>query len=124
MSIRSLINKVGYLASERYQRKYIAQANKDEYVIPEELLDSTCGSIATLFGNPILLRPYSEQQLASLRRFYDVVKYAHSQISFETETWVNIVENNKEWSQMRTAAKEIMAILGGDLKEWEDLNLP
>ena len=124
MSIRMLIKAVGYLASDRYQRKYIAQATKDEYVVPEELLVSTCGAIESYFRNPILLRQYSIQQLAALRHFYDIVKYTYSQISFDNEAWDSIVENNKEWSQMRAAAKEFMVILGGNLMQWEEVNVP
>lgn len=116
-----LSKELACLASAKYQHKYISHGTKNEYVLPEELLDVVQGTISTILANETLSKAYSQQQLVALHRFAAIAKSAYEAIPFEKDIGaIEIVESNEDWKKVRDAAGRCLITLEIDIKDWEE----
>jgi len=96
------------LASLKAQEKYIIGASKDEYYVPDELLEQASSSLIL------------EDQTGSVKylkkKIDDLVfpgRYSAHELVHECQPWV----------ELREVTKAYLKEIGFDLKEWEENEL-
>ena len=105
------------LASVEYQRRYVVQGTKDEYVLPGDLVGDA-ESVASLALERTAL---SEREREALELFLRVVKSksegVESALTDRTTTNMELIEDNSDWRTVRAAAMNCLAELGMRIQE-------
>jgi hypothetical protein len=117
---RRIEESLARLASRSYQRRFISEATLDEYVLPDEMLDSAASILETTLNSKTLSRSFSEAELRSmeeaLARFRDLQK----DIRFDDPEFS--VERDQGWVVVREVANDCLSVLRLDLERWEAEN--
>jgi hypothetical protein len=101
------------LASLAIQEKYIVNWTKDEYLLPEELLNI---AINVLFEQKTIKIPESKT--------LEEVKEAIRACDFpEGMSGHDIVSGHKPWIKVRATSERYLSEIGFDLKKWEEHEL-
>ena len=125
----SLLETVAYLASLKVQEKYIIGGTKDEYIVPEDLLDDYLSEVEFFkfekFPNRIgwLKAKAGEKAAKLIEELYSDIKA--SGLFLEKYTHANIAELIKEdpvWINLRESSRKILELCSFDLKSWEKEN--
>ena len=100
-----LLKGLAQLASRNYQYNYIVNGTKDEYVVPEELLDTVRGRIAEALRDSSGLSQQQHDHLAALdtlaKKAYDAV------FDYNRDSLSTMVDSD-EWSAMRELANRLL----------------
>ena len=115
---KSLLKGLAQMASRTYQYDYIVNGTQDEYVVPEELLDTVRAKISEALRNPSELNQHQYDCLTTLdalaKTAYDVV------FDYDRDSLSTLVDSN-EWSAMRDLANRCLRDFGIQERELENL---
>lgn len=115
-----IINEIARIASQKYQYDYVLHGTKDDYALPEEMIDTVRGTISTVMANPTLLKSLSDSQVEALRRFDDVAAAAYAKLPWYSVTTAAMLLEKREWQELRKAAEECLGEFSVNVEEWED----
>lgn len=105
-----LIELLQDLASIDFQRKYIVNGTKDEYLLPQDLLSD----IENATGDHLQREPYrknlSKAECELLEKLYSELQKPelHKAIHSDHVTNAELIEENPYWARIRDVAKEIL----------------
>lgn len=117
--MKKLINEIARLASQKYQNDFILNGTKDSYVLPEEMIDTMCGTISTILGNEILRRSLSIHQMDAIKKLDAEASEAASKLPWALITKAGEVLERPEWIQIRQSAKECLQAFSVTVEDWE-----
>jgi hypothetical protein len=109
------------LASVAYQTKYIIPGTSEEYVLPEELLDSACSIIETTLKSKILIKSLKGDEARELSILLTTLRGLQGDIPLDDPTVSNydLILTNPSWLKARNLAQEALEVLGCNLADWE-----
>lgn len=114
MNTTTALRLLGPLASLVYQRRYIVEGTVDGYIGPDDLINN---------GDNFINYPGIGEtaKLPSVQEFSRILTEAAQTIPFDDPMFTNwmLVEHNPEWDKLRSAARNVLLELGGDIGEWE-----
>ena len=102
-----ICRKLADLASERIQHRFIRDATKDAYLLPEEAVENADQAIRIARRSTTL----SEEQRQAVEEFAAVFEASEPDFSP-----MEFYDTDPEWIKIRTAAVECLAKLGFDLR--------
>jgi hypothetical protein len=113
------------LASAPYQMKYIVHGTSEEYVLPEDLIDSASSIIQTTLSSSILRKSLSQSEQQELFALLTRLRELEKKIPFNDESVSNydLVQNNPFWGEARSRSKEFLEAAGWNLRDWERQNV-
>jgi len=114
-----IINEIARLASQKYQYDFVLNGTKDDYAVPEEMIDTVRGTISTVLGNAILLNTLSNSQADALRRFDAEAARAFSMLPWNSDATAKQILERSEWTELRRAAEDCLQEFSVDVQEWE-----
>jgi hypothetical protein len=121
-TMRNRLSKaLSRLASTDYQRRYVLEATKDEYVLPEELVeDAESASQLALERSDL-----SDRERQALKLFLEAAR-SESAILFSAPTSPTaskrgLIEASPSWQVVRKAAEECLERLELSIMATEDL---
>src|SRR5207244_3414798 len=89
----------------------------DEYVLPEELVESACSLVRLVLRGPEILRGrLTRNEIESLEVFLANVERIDIPSGLSAQ---QLIETNESWCAMRREASECLERLGISLSEWE-----
>jgi hypothetical protein len=98
-----------YLASRELQDRYIVHGTKDEYLIPEELIEDALGFVEEVAagrrGGQL-----TETQRSVVNEFGDVLRAKGAAFNAELSA-AELVQNDPNWAMIRAAAQRVVAAL-------------
>jgi hypothetical protein len=105
-----LIQSLRDVASIEFQRKYIVNGTKDEYILPQDLLSSLENRIADHLDRDSYRRDLSDLECKLLQALRTELQNPelYEAINSRDMTNFKLVEENPEWARIREAAKEIL----------------
>ena len=103
------------LASISSQRRYISHATKDEYLLPEELLDNAHDCIRRMRTLPSAHGALSD---AAVQAILDLEPLLLS-VTNEVMKSERLVDGEPTWRALREHAARCLEAMGFDLAEWE-----
>jgi hypothetical protein len=109
------------LASVAYQTKYIIHGTAEEYVLPDELLDSACSIIETTLNSTVLSKSLSQYEVQELSTLLTKLRKLQQQIPFNQAGVSNyeLVQKNPSWLEASNLARRGLEMMGYDLSECE-----
>ena len=114
----TISKRLAPLASLAAQRRYIVQATRDEYLVPEELLKDAHDVIRLVRTMPAArdaLSASAVQTILDLDGMLDAADGA-AQSAQSTE---QLVERDAAWRAVREHVTRCLDMVGFDLAEWE-----
>ncbi len=114
-----IINELARIASEKYQYAYVLHGTKDEYAVPEQMIDTVRGTISTVMANPTISSSLSDSQVEALKRFDGVAAAAYAQLPWHSVTTSRMILKRPEWQKLREAAAMCLRDFSVDVQEWE-----
>ncbi len=119
--MRKTIEKcLARLASRRYQHRFIVEATADEYVLPEEMLDSTSSLLETTLQSKVLSRSFSADERRCLEEALTRFRGLQGEIAFDDSEFS--VECDQSWLAVVEIANRCLGVLGFNLRQWETEN--
>jgi hypothetical protein len=122
----NIVNEIGWrlgvLASLAAQERYMVNATKDNYLLPDEALNHAQDVVDALdnSSSPSTLRGMDPDTAAAVRRFSLVWDTQAQQIDALLEIpWEELVRRNDAWRELRAAAQTCLNDIGFDLTQWE-----
>lgn len=105
------------LASLRVQEQYIVHGTKDEYLLPEELLDHALDITRLIEMFP---HETSSAERAALAQFSNALEAELKAIALGPGiTAETLVYRDPAWAKVREAARKCLEAVGFDLWRWE-----
>lgn len=122
--MKRIFDILARLASLLYQKKFIVSGARDEYVLPDQLLDEVIAYMNTTLSNPKLSGSFHDKQLEELADLLQELKRLSGQIPFNDELVTNeeLVLRNQYWIDVRNLVSEFLRKSEFDLKAWEKIN--
>jgi hypothetical protein len=116
-----LLNDVSMLASRRFQERYVVNGTKEQYAIPEEILEAALSSARTALGQKSPNSALSATEANAAIEFIADTSDAVSNLDLHDFVVTNnqLIEQDERWAAARTAAGRLLAAFGYDLAEWE-----
>ncbi len=106
------------MASRTYQYEYIVNGTQDEYVVPEEMVDTVRTSILEALRNAT---GFTEVQIGLLTEMEELTKSAYDVIfDYDRNSLSTMIDSN-EWSAMRKLASRCLCDLGIQERDMEEL---
>lgn len=118
---RRIEENLARLASRAYQRRFINEATADEYVLPDEMLDSTSSLLEATLQSAILSRSFGDAERRCVEETLTGFRHLQKQIQFDDPEFS--VERDQDWMAVREMATQCLGILGFDLEHWEAKNV-
>ena len=116
MLSKYFLHSVAYLASEKMQEKYMVHATKDNYLLPEELLNDAFSAVERVkIGAEYSL---SKPELKAAVEFGKTLE-RESNLLADDVPWDELVKHNEQWASIRKAAQDCLSKLDFDLEAWE-----
>ncbi len=129
IAYRNLLETLSYLASVKVQEKYIIGGTKDEYIVPDDLLEDFLSEVEFFkfekFPNRInwLKSKASEKALESIEELYYEIKANDSFLEKYThESISNLIKSDPAWLKLRDSSAHILSLCKFDLESWEKEN--
>ncbi len=123
MSISQEIGeRLGVLASRAAQEHYMANASKDEYLLPVEAINDAADVVNALNGvSPLsALRNIDPCTRIAVQEFANVWYTEENQINGLLELpWNELCLRNESWQTLHNAAQHCLSEIGFDLAKWE-----
>jgi hypothetical protein len=108
-----LLKQLEPLASLEQQEQLIIHGTKDEYILPEELLDCVAHSTALALSKPREETGLTSEELEVIRQFDVVLKWEAKDLDLNAWSNEDLVRRCSEWAEIRAAAGECLAALRG-----------
>ena len=115
---QTISKRLAPLASLAAQRRYIVHATRDEYLVPEQLLndaDDVIRQVRTMAAARDSLPPAAVQSVLGLEGLIDAADRAVQSTSSSEE----LVERDGAWRAVREHVARCLDAMGFDLREWE-----
>lgn len=124
MTKSRLKKRIGQMASITYQERWVVNGTADEYVLLDELVETTIYEAKRQATHPATCGQYSEHERDALIRFCDRVDALYGLIPWRDPkvSIADIVERNEAMRQIRDAANQCLRELGVSFTEHELLN--
>ena len=121
----STMHIIGALASHAYQEKYILHGTREEYELPDEMIEDAVSLLRRAMKGPSHETGFAEAQRAPLAEFLEVLEAESSQLVIDYSRMNNddVINRNSHWSAIRDGARHCLEALGVTLKAWEAENL-
>lgn len=112
--MKKLLSSLATIASVEYQKKYIINGTKDEYLLPEDIFEEAVGSLRVVLGNEILNQKYSLEQKQKMQNLFELMKELGPKIPFNDEKVSNedLVLRNNHWVRIRSEVILLLHELG------------
>ena len=113
MSREYFIARLSPMASIGYQQRYGLKASKDDYLLPDEVLEGVGECIRAVTSgaeSSASLSPMEKESIRSLDALYRGLGTPRS--------WMDAV-SSPQWILLRDAAAKVLAIMGFDIASWE-----
>jgi hypothetical protein len=109
------------LASVEFQRKYIVGATKDEYVLPEDILETIASCLHRLLELNYGQNEFSAQEIGLIGEFRAMLNSLDIGSALKDASISNreLVEHNRAWIALREKAGSCLAAMGFGISEWE-----
>jgi hypothetical protein len=111
----AITERLAHLASLNIQRRYIIDATRDEYLLPEELIDDAHAVVRQIRTKPEALSAPAATAILALQPLLDAVVFPSGRDGLR-----HLVEDDTAWRAAREQAARCLDILGFDLVGWEE----
>jgi len=108
-----------YLASVEMQNKYMIHATKDNYLLPEDLLEDVSSFVVAVEQHLPWTVSLMGPERQAVIEFGGVLNKESDLLELDEIPWDELVSNNEHWANIREAAQECLVALGFDLGAWE-----
>lgn len=108
-----LIQALSRLASTAYQEAYMVYGSKDEYVVPEDLIEDVA-SLCRQAQKPDFVTDFEASQVLAMSAMLSVIAL-HGPRLFSraiTTTADRLVREDRDWAAIRQAATECLVRFG------------
>lgn len=121
MTRERLEKRIGQMASIAYQERWVVNGTVDEYVLLDELIETTIYEAKRQATHPATRGQYSEKKREALVRFHDRVDALYGLIPWRDPKVpiADIVERHETMQQIRDAASDCLLTLGALFTEEE-----
>ena len=125
----NLIETLAYLASEKAQERYIVGGTKEEYIVPDDLLEDLITQVEFFkFRNESLRMERLRSKLGEdgLKKLESLLAYIDEHETF-LERYTNqdlaeLVRSDVVWLDIRYRAAQILGRVQFDMEAWESKN--
>jgi len=116
-----LLDDVSILASRRFQERYVVNGTKEQYAIPEEILEAALSSARAALDQKSPNSALSATEANAVIKFIADAGDAVSSLDLQDVAVTNkqLIEQDERWAAARTAAGLLLEALGSDLAERE-----
>jgi len=114
MTKNLILKRIAQISSLDYQKRWILNGNKEEYVLLDELLDTTTYAAQHRATHPVLSQNLSIAERKALSQFCDRVNALSEQISWNDPnvSMSQIIESNAAMRGIREAAALCLQAFG------------
>jgi hypothetical protein len=114
ISSKRLLKNVALIGSLNYQRRWCVHGTSSEYVLLNELIETTIYAAKHKATHPILSKNLSESEKAILIDFHDRVDELFEEVPWSdpSVSIEEIVENNEAMKRIRQVANDCLRKLG------------
>jgi hypothetical protein len=114
MQKATLVKRIAQLGSLEYQKRCVVEGTAAEYVLLDELIETTIYASQHHATHPTLREALSPQQRDALIHFHDRVDALYGLIPWRDPdvSIADIVERSRTMRQIRDAANECLGALG------------
>jgi hypothetical protein len=110
----AITERLAHLASLDIQRRFIIHATRDEYLLPEELLEDASAVVQQIRMQPQTISALAVAAILALQPLLDAVVLPPDRNDLH-----HLVEDDSAWRAAREQAARCLDILGFDLVAWE-----
>ena len=114
----SISKRLAPLASLAAQRRYIVQATRDEYLVPEELLNDADDVIRQVRTMPAVRDALPASAVQAILDLDDLLDAADDAAQ-SPQSSEQLVEHDAAWQAVREHVARCLDMVGFDLAEWE-----
>jgi hypothetical protein len=111
--------RLANLASQLMQERYIANATKDEYLLPEEVLEDACWVLRLVESGSPIVASLSAEAKAEILALAPLLEQEAAQGVVESCTSPQALLENPVWCSLRRQAAACLEALQFDLPAWE-----
>jgi len=111
MMRKRLYEALSDLASLDFQMKYCVNATPEEYMLPEEMVESAISTIETVLSSDKQRTSYGDSELEALRGFIKLAKERFEALDIANQSVQNLILRDSNWSGIRQAAATCLAHL-------------
>jgi hypothetical protein len=118
----SVAQSLAALASLELQRRYIVHATRDEYYVPEELLEEAYDVVRRIREQSSIRESISDQaatEILALEPLLDSAVEELEAMTLENYNPEQLVERAASWRFAREQARRCLELLGFDLAQFE-----
>jgi len=126
---KGLLETLAYLASLQVQEKHIIGGTKEEYIVPDDLLEDYLSEVeffksAKFPNRDGWLKSRAGEKAAKLiEELYSDVKVSGSFLEKYTHAYIaELIKADPVWIRLRDSSKKILTLCGFDLESWEKEN--
>jgi len=114
---KRLLEGLSLVASRELQMKMIAEGTTNNYLVPEDLIDSVRTDAERLLSHSHGLM---DRQRDSIRTFLQLAELAYAETLEHGSADLHELIDGREWARMRAAAKDCLDKLNGHTKQAAD----
>ena len=116
-----LLDDVSILASRHFQERYVVNGTKEQYAIPEEILEAALSSARAALDQKSPNSALSATEANAVIKFIADASDAVSNLDLHDIAVTNkqLIEQDERWETARSAAGRLLGALGSNLTEWE-----
>lgn len=92
------------LASLEFQTKYCVNGTKEEYMLPEEMVEDAISAIETIISSDTIRSGYSGSEVEALREFLKVAKERFEVLDISGQSIESLILRDDNWRAIRQAA--------------------
>ncbi|MEW8041044.1 MAG: hypothetical protein AB2777_16005 [Candidatus Thiodiazotropha endolucinida] len=111
-----LLQALARLASQKYQEAYILNATKDEYVLPEDLVEDVA-SLCALASRDQYYKKFTEEELNALDDMACFIGQHGKRLfaNFVDPDTSSLIYKNEDWESLRIASGKCLTLFGIDV---------
>jgi len=129
IAYKNLLETLSYLASVKAQEKYIVGGTKEEYIVPDDLLEDFLSEVEFFkfekFPNRInwLKSKAGEKAFQSIEELYTDIKANSSFLEKYThENLADLIKTDPVWLKLRDSSAHVLSLCSVNLELWEKEN--
>jgi hypothetical protein len=111
MTREQILKGIAQVGSLEYQIRWIVNGNSAQYVLLDELIETTIHAAKHRAAHPILSQGSSDQERQAFLRFHDRVAELFARIQWQNRSIAEIVEGDRNMEEIRIAARECLNAL-------------
>jgi hypothetical protein len=91
--------------------KYCVNATKEEYLLPDEMVEIAIGTIETIISSGTIRSGYSGSEVEALSEFLNVAKERFEVLDISGQSIESLILHDDNWRTIRQAADSCIARL-------------